>query len=256
MVKNVVQIKTAQLAKIVAVVNIALKKVVLVEFVKNKYMKLKYGISVQELEQATSKLAKALQGLNTSNKEFQQAISIASKRIEQRLKIKKRFALGLFLIGSFLQAQNISYITSLNSLNLDQAKSTAEAIANSTDTKYELLKISESEENFIMQMEFVPIGLTAAEKEEYSKHPLTVRFSTSNVGENKDLQIKGVKTFRLKEVKGKYLEVAPYWIKTFYPKETNETVLSNYDLKSFKDNLIKYMLQKNNETWKIINIST
>jgi hypothetical protein len=219
-------------------------------------MKNNYGYSAKEAGNAIDKLAKSFQDLTVTMKDFGESSAVATKRIEQRAKIKKRFAIGLFLICSFLQAQNISYITSLNSLNLDQAKSTAEAIANSTDTKYELLKVSESEDNFIMQLEFVPVGLTAPEKEEYSKHPLTVRFSISNVGENKDLQITGVKTFRLSEVKGKYLEVAPYWIKTFYPKATSETVLSGYELKNFKDNQLKYMLQKNNETWKIINRST
>jgi hypothetical protein len=156
---------------------------------------------------------------------------------------------------------NAEYIKSLNELNLDQSKKIVDEIVSLLSSRYELLKITELEQYGVLQFEYVPVGLTATEKEEYSfsitKHPLTIRFSIYYIGENKDLEIKGEKAFKLSEVKGKYLEVTPYWIKTFYPNATPETVLATYDLKTFykREAHLKFMLQKNNEIWKLINVS-
>lgn len=175
--------------------------------------------------------------------------------------MKKLILLASLLIVSLVEAQDFTYLDSLNKMNLDQAKSTADKIINSTGEKYELLRMTESDQYNNLEFEYVPVNLTASEKEKYSfsitKHPLTIRFSIYYIGENKDLEIKGEKAFKLSEVKGKYLEVAQYWIKTFYPNATPETVLATYDLKTFykREAHLKFMLQKNNEIWKLINVS-
>lgn len=60
-----------------------------------------------------------------------------------------------------------------------------------------------------------------------------IRFSYWNDGENKDLEIKGVKRFYLSEIKGKYLQLFPIW-KT-YVMHNAELEKCQRDLNQFKD---------------------
>lgn len=60
-----------------------------------------------------------------------------------------------------------------------------------------------------------------------------IRFSYWNDGENKDLEIKGVKRFYLSEIKGKYLQLFPIW-KT-YVMHNAELEKCQRDFNQFKD---------------------
>ena len=112
-----------------------------------------------------------------------------------------------------------------------------------------------------MLVRFVPEEMTNAQYDKLDKDDqslfLTVKFNYSNVGENKNLEIKGIKTYKFKEFTGKYLQLFPIWQKYFRQDADANNTMKDSKLQKLIDRSknINYSFQEDNEGWILINQS-
>jgi hypothetical protein len=91
--------------------------------------------------------------------------------------------------------------------------------------------------------------------EDDQQHFLTVRFYYWNEGENADLETKGLKTYRLSQITGTYLQLFSVWKK--YCKYDADLVETQKDFNSFKDinEKLNFLLYKEVDNWILMNRS-
>jgi hypothetical protein len=180
--------------------------------------------------------------------------------------MKKTLLLLFFMFYGFTQAQDFAYIKSLNSLNNESARIFSDQVVADSKTKYEFLRIDEttkkSGEN---SYEVVYIPIDAVDKAGKEKpfvmcdECLKVRFVIYSLGENKDLEIKGVRRLFFDEVSGRYLDLFPVWKKIFKPNADVEKTLDDYDSRQLdiKEPRINYKFSRRNieNNWFIHNYS-
>jgi hypothetical protein len=189
------------------------------------------------------------------------------KRKEQRRQVKKRFSIVILLLFSlFIQAQDLKYIKSLDSLNNQTARVFADQVVSDSKTKFEFLRIDETTNNPENYHEVVYIPADAVNKEKKAKpfvicdECIKVKFYVYNAGENKELERKGVKTLRFSEVSGRYLDLFPVWKKIFKPNVDVEKTLEDFKSQKLKEKNpnLDYRFYKNNiseNNWYIHNYS-
>jgi hypothetical protein len=222
---------------------------------------------------------------------------VATKNINQIIMKKSLLLLTALLIGFFSQAQtvaeiamesvrqsdikekaakdaqaakdaifnhpNADFIMSLEKMNIEQVRNFADEIANSGKTKWEFLKITENEKIGYCRVKYIDPSVPADLKEKITKGSevcekcFEVNFVLYFEGENKDLEIKGVKQYRFREVTGKYLDLFSTWQRVFKTNATLETALSDYSLLELKHRAVgvNYWFRKNETTWTISNHS-
>jgi hypothetical protein len=174
--------------------------------------------------------------------------------------MKKLLLLTLLLIFAFTQAQNQSTINKMvESKTTDDIKSVSDELVSQCKEQYDFYKIASfgsREDESYQYVIYTKRGMSEQDKNEISpsfKNCIVVKFKQWNKGENNDLETKGELVYYFKEVSGKYLDIVPFWITTFYPKTTPELLLEDYKLKEYRVNKdLKYKLVKNQDTWQIL----
>jgi hypothetical protein len=176
--------------------------------------------------------------------------------------MKKLLLLVALLIGSFVQAQDYAFLTSLNKIATDkEAIKIAEEIASLQTKKVRLLRAQEFSEERQLLVRFVPQELTNEQYDALDQYAqaafLTVTFRIDYVGENKDLEREGVKTYKLKQIKGTYLQIFPVWKKYYHPEAELEPMLTDYKKQKFIDfpKKLDFYIQEDNDRWILLNQS-
>lgn len=158
---------------------------------------------------------------------------------------------------------NADFIMSLEKMNLDQVKSFSDKIANSGKTKWELSNVLEDELRGYCGVVYVDQSKPKEYKDDIQKRKircddcLVVNYLLYFDGENKDLEIKGIKQYRFNSVSGKYLDLFPTWQSVFKPNATLETTIEDYNLQELSQRTIgvSYWFRKTATIWTISNHS-
>ncbi len=154
---------------------------------------------------------------------------------------------------------NYDYLKSLNKIATDkEALKIAEDIAGLQTKKVRLLRSKDLPDISLYIVRFVPEEMTteqydALDNETKDKF-LTVRFSYWNEGENKDLEIKGIKTYRLSQVSGSYLQMFPVW-KTYCKYDADLVKTQENSTNTFADipENLHYLFRKDRDIWVLMN---
>lgn len=159
---------------------------------------------------------------------------------------------------------NADYIKSLGSLNEETARKFADEIALGGKTQWEFLKISEDIEHRVYAIVYLDISLPNETITGLKKGTITdcsnclkIRFNTYYQGENKALEIKGVKAFKFDKVYGRYLDLFPIWKKVFRPDVELEATVSAYENRELRHRSsgIIFKLQDETDYWQLSNWS-
>lgn len=176
--------------------------------------------------------------------------------------MKKIILLASLLIVSLAQGQNFTYLASLNNISTDVvALKIAQEIASIQPESVRLLRSQEFSEEHVLMIRFVPQEMT---NEQYNKLDqyaqaefLTVSFSIENKGENTDLEQKGLKNYRFKQLSGSYLQIFAVWKKYYYPNADQEITLKDSKIQKFIDfpKKLDFYIQEDNDRWVLMNQS-
>jgi hypothetical protein len=176
--------------------------------------------------------------------------------------MKKLLLLVALLMVSFAQAQNLTYLSSLNNIKTDkEANTIAQQIASIQSKKMRLLNSTEFANEHVLMVRFVPEEMT---NEQYNKLDqyaqaefFTVSFSIENKGENTDLEQKGLKNYRFKQLSGSYLQIFAVWKKYYYPNADQEITLKDSKIQKFIDfsKKLDFYIQEDNDRWILMNQS-
>jgi hypothetical protein len=183
---------------------------------------------------------------------------------------QKLVVLALFILN-FTNAQNVDFLKKANKCDIDFARQFSDSIAKNCKTKFVFLDKTESEWGKSVTMVYVPEN-TSKEDIESTKaymsrseriqffeceNCLCVYFRTKNEGENKDLEIAGVKKYSFFGVNGKFLDLFPFWKKNIEPMATTDKVTTG--IYSIRDNQKKiwYYFKKadSNGVWDLVNMT-
>lgn len=176
--------------------------------------------------------------------------------------MKKLILFIALLIVSFVQAQDYAYLIYLNKIATNkEAIKIAEDIASIQTKKVRLLSAQEFTEDRQLLVRFVPEEMTNEQYDALDQYEqsdfLTVTFRIDYLGENKDLERQGVKTYKLKHLKGTYLQIFPFWKKYYYPEAELEPTLTDYKKQKFIDfpKKLDFYIQEDNDRWILLNQS-
>jgi len=144
----------------------------------------------------------------------------------------KKLLLITFFICSFLQAQDLAYITNLKNVSSEtEAINISNEIASLSNIKLRLLKSEEIKDQNIFAVRYVPEELTNVQYDALDvseqNNFLTVSFAYLIDGENKALEMSGTKKLNFRSVTGKYLQIFGFWNKYFKPDADKEALLTN-----------------------------
>jgi len=158
--------------------------------------------------------------------------------------MKKLLLLAALLIAIFASAQFTP--KELNKLTQDQANSFANEIAINGKTKWEFVQAKESTNG-----DYYVSSYSSGEK------TLKVIFNVYLEGENKALEIPGIKTYKFYEVWGSYLDLFPTWKKVFKPDAELEKTVDDFNSQELinRPEHINFKLKGTDDQWQITNWS-
>ncbi|WP_291122754.1 hypothetical protein [Flavobacterium sp. UBA6046] len=152
--------------------------------------------------------------------------------------MKNLLLLILLLFGFFIQAQNIELLHQANKCDLTFARTFSDEIAFGAKTKFLYLDTAVSANGSTCSFVYIKEGLSDVEKKSveayvyryktsgrYSfidENCLCVDFKINKVGANPDLEIKGTEEYDFDVVKGKFLDLFPFYQKEIEPTATTE----------------------------------
>ena len=165
----------------------------------------------------------------------------------------KKVLLFLLLSG-FSFGQNIE---KLCNLNFEQSKEIADEIGVITDSR--IKDIADREQYRAVLFEMVPNSFSEEDYKKYKNGDLQcdgcfkVIFSYIMKGQNKDLEIKGIKTYSFSEYTSKFLNVLPFWQKYFRPdvNQDNYTDVNNREYRGANKQLAAMLYDQHNGRWQI-----
>lgn len=165
--------------------------------------------------------------------------------------MKKLLLLATFMLGLFVQSQNIDLLHKANKSDLTFTKTLADGIVSGAKEKYIYFQTKESNYLHLITYVYIKEGLTDIEKKsieaylyQYTgryelqlENALCVHFKVNELGVNPDLEIKGVKEYAFDSVKGKYLDLFPFYQKEIEPTATTEktTTTGIYSVRKDKE---------------------
>jgi hypothetical protein len=154
-----------------------------------------------------------------------------------------------------------NYLTSLNKIASEsEAMTIAENFASLQTKKLRLLKAKDLPKNSYYVVRFVPEEMTNDQYDSLDVTDqdkfLTIRFYYWNEGENKDLEIKGVKAYKLTQINGSYLQLFTFW-KNYCKQNADlvETQKQHNMLRDISKNLAFSFYDVSDSSWIIINKS-
>lgn len=160
--------------------------------------------------------------------------------------MKKVLLTATLLIGLLASAQNYEYIAKSKVL---ASQELAVQFATETAGKdLHLYKVKDLGSLNKLKVVFAP------QDETDTNGYLSFLFNIDFEGENKALEIPGVKQYRLIEVESKYLTIFPIWQTYFKPTANLEKTVDDYKSQRLNepDKNIRYLFQNQNERWHII----
>lgn len=105
----------------------------------------------------------------------------------------------------------------------NEAKQYADDIANNASTQYRLYKIDQTINNATYI--YIPSNVSADDVQKYGYdhyNPIEVSYHVIMEGQNKDLNIDGVKKYRLERAYGQFLNLFQFWKKNYVPEISTE----------------------------------
>ncbi|MDN3672633.1 hypothetical protein QWY99_06140 [Flavobacterium branchiarum] len=154
--------------------------------------------------------------------------------------MKKLLHLLLLLFCLISKAQNIDLLKKANKCDFNFARTLSDDIISTAKTKYIFLTSKQS--NYLQLVTFVYVkeGITETEKKGIEAYLaiytgryelqldncITVHFKVNHLGANPDLEIEGTKEYVFDFVKGKFLDLYPFYQKNIEPTATTEKTLT------------------------------
>lgn len=160
--------------------------------------------------------------------------------------MKKLLLTAILLIGLLVSAQNYDYIAKSK---IVASQDLAVQFATETASKdLHIYKVKDFGTLNKLKVVFAP------KDETDTASYLSFVFAIDFEGENKALEIPGVKQYRLVEIESKYLTVFPIWQAYFKPTATLEKTVDDYKSQRLNepDKNIRYLFQNQNERWTIL----
>lgn len=165
--------------------------------------------------------------------------------------MKKTLLLLFVICSNLLLAQDLEY-----QAKLKEGVTTEKEAVDLTSTIVELAKkplryfVAREHENKYFIVQYIPANVTDEEWkkniDEYGEEAVVFKFRISHKGENKNLEREGVKTYVFNDVRGKYLNLFPFWQKYFDAGSDME----HLSTQSFTQKN-KYTFSGNDGTWNI-----
>ena len=149
----------------------------------------------------------------------------------------KRIILSLLLLGSLPIFSQVKLISS----SKDDMKTLSDSLTANAKSNYQFYK-----ENNQGKYKFSLYYKNSADEFD----PLTVYFGVKYTGENQDLQITGTPEYYLSNVRGKFLDLYPFWNKYIDKQHTQEEILKKAAVFVIIDNK-RYVFSKSNDIWTI-----
>lgn len=154
---------------------------------------------------------------------------------------------------------NYDYIKSLNNISdVKAADKIAMDFAGLQTKKLRLLRSKDFLATSLYIVRFVPEEMTNEQYEALDNtakdNCFTVRFTYMNKGENKDLEIKGVKTYRLSQASGSFLQIFPIW-KAYFKFDADLVKTQENSTNTFADiaENLRYLFRKDKDIWILMN---
>lgn len=187
--------------------------------------------------------------------------------------MKKLLLLIALLFGLMVQAQNIELLHQANKCNLEFARNLSDEIAYGAKTKFVYLDTAVSANAYTCSFIYVKEGISEVERKSveayvyryktsgrYSfenENCLSVDFKINEVGANSDLEIKGAREYAFDVVKGKFLDLFPFYQKEIEPASTTEktTTTGIYSVRKDKDKYWYNFIRTNEGYWYLKNMS-
>lgn len=178
--------------------------------------------------------------------------------------MKKAIVLSLLFLGITANAQDMEYAKSLNSINPDNLMSFAQEMMSSFKDEYEVIGYKDMVSSRVRVVVGVSTIIPKESREKYYQENgiycdlcQRIEFNWRNVGEDRDLGIKGVKTYYLYQMSGKFLNLGSWWQKHFAPDKTLEQIRDTYNFRainSYSDK-VNIRLQKSGDDWTVTNVN-
>jgi hypothetical protein len=158
--------------------------------------------------------------------------------------MKNLIFLIALLITSFIQAQFKP--EQLKALTQDQANDFAKEIATNAKTQWAFVEAKENTKG-----DYYVASYGSGEK------TFKIIFKVYFEGQNKALEIPGIKTYRFYEVRGSYLDLFPTWQKVFRPDATLEKTVDDINSQELinRPAHINFKLKGSDDQWHITNWS-
>lgn len=147
--------------------------------------------------------------------------------------MKKLLLFTMLLLALLCQGQDYKYMKTLRGIeSQEKAIEIANNVVATSGHKMRLYSSKEYPEDYYFVVQYVPEEVSDEQiKADYNKYKdsfVTSLFKIDYEGRNRDLEIEGVKKYRLFEIHAKYLVIFPYWKKYFKPGAELEKTLKDF----------------------------
>lgn len=177
----------------------------------------------------------------------------------------KKIIILICLICFNTYAQDVAFFTKIRNLDDAGVENLAIEIADMTRNKFKIAKKDETESELVITLVKSDLSNEDVKKALEGTYPnpdvvFDVVFEKFMEGQNKALEIKGVKKYKFYGVIYNYLDLFPFWQKYFAPDATKELTLTDLKLQrsQYKESgnwwLYKFQMDdaRNPKIWKII----
>lgn len=165
--------------------------------------------------------------------------------------MKNLLLLISLLFCFFIQAQNIELLRQANKCDIEFSRKFSDEITANAKTKYVYFQTKESNYLHLITYVYIKEGLSDTDKKSIEAYlsqytgryelqldnALCIHFQVNEKGANPDLEIKGTKEYAFDSVKGKYLDLFPFYQKEIEPTATSEktTTTGIYSVRKDKE---------------------
>lgn len=175
--------------------------------------------------------------------------------------MKNIIALLCCVLALSVKSQDIEFVTTLNKIDsVDVFSVTEEIFAEWRDDYHITGQIEKGyDRTVILHKKDLPKDVVLKDINEWGQHCQlceTVKFKIYYAGSNKDLEIKGKKTYYLYSISGPFLDLAGWWRKHFAQGKTDEEILESYNLRVVQDRTkrVDIRLSRSGDEWQILNV--
>ncbi|HUH25244.1 MAG TPA: hypothetical protein VLY87_01330 [Flavobacterium sp.] len=159
--------------------------------------------------------------------------------------MKKLILLFNLFISFTFYAQNVEYMAEIRNLDENGAIEVAKEIADLSRGNFEVALQKETKKgyNVTMVRKGIDYNKIADKLDEYPNDFFIVSFEKYFEGQNKALEIEGVKKYRFHRVVFNYLDLFPYWQKYFSTEATPEKTIEDFKLREsrYKNNEVHWL---------------